>query len=58
MEEKLYNKLDEYYDKFGDVFPTMQYSFSREETIQKIDQCIKENKKIQEIIPLKENVIY
>jgi hypothetical protein len=58
MDERFYNKLDEYYDKFDDAFPTMQYSFDKEEVINKIDECIKKNKKIQELIPLKENVKY
>jgi hypothetical protein len=60
MEELLYEKLDKYYDRFGDAFPTMRYSFSTEEMIEKIDQCLEQGKTIKEIMPLKspKNAVY
>ena len=61
MEDLLYEKLDQYYDKFGDIFPRMEYSsLTNEEVINKINQCLKEDKPIQELMPLKapEDAIY
>ena len=58
MDEQLYKKLDEYADKFGDIFPMMQYDMSFDRVIKLIDKCIKLNKPVQEIKPLKKDVIY
>lgn len=55
MDKELYQKLDEYYNKFGDVFPTMNYTMSFEQMIKLINKCIRLNKSIYEIdTPLKD----
>lgn len=51
-------KLDQYFDKFGKVFPMMEYNLSKNEAIKFIDKCIKKNKTAQEIEPLPDDVIY
>ncbi|WP_270567894.1 hypothetical protein [Clostridium beijerinckii] len=58
MNDELYLKLEEYYNRFGDVFPMMQYDLPKKEVIKFIDKCLKLNKKAQEIIPLRNDVIY
>lgn len=42
----LREKLDEYYEKFGDVFPMAAYKCSYDQIIKIIDKCIKSNKKV------------
>lgn len=52
------NKLDEYYDRFGDIFPSMEYGMPINEAIKFMDKCLSLNKKAQEISPLANNVDY
>jgi lipocalin len=58
MDQELNLKLDQYYEKFGDVFPMTEYNLSKKEAIKFIDKCLEKNKKAQEIEPLDENVMY
>ncbi|NRY60869.1 hypothetical protein [Clostridium beijerinckii] len=58
MNYELDAKLEQYYNKFGDVFPMMEYDLSKKEVIKFIDKCLKLNKKAQEIISLRNDVIY
>jgi len=58
MDQELYDKLDQYYEKFGDVFPTMRYQLSKEKMIKLMDKCIKKNKSINEIDPPLKDVMY
>lgn len=52
MEDQLYIKLEEYYNRFGNVFPMMEYDISTPEAIKFIDKCLKKNKKAQEFVPI------
>ncbi|WP_252236724.1 hypothetical protein [Clostridium sp. CH2] len=56
--DELYNKLDAYYDKFGDVFPMERYTLPKADIIKLIDKCIKNNKSINKIDPPIDDVIY
>ncbi|MBY6918134.1 hypothetical protein [Clostridium botulinum] len=56
--DELYNKLDAYYDEFGDVFPMERYTLPKPDIIKLIDKCIKNNKSINEIDPPVDDVIY
>lgn len=56
--DELYNKLDAYYDKFGDVFPMERYTLPKPDIIKLIDKCIKDNKSINKIDPPVDDVIY
>ncbi len=56
--DELYNKLDAYYDKFGDVFPMERYALPKPDIIKLIDKCIKNNKSILLIDPPVDDVIY
>ena len=58
LEIELDSKLDQYYEKFGDVFPMMQYCMNKKEIIKLIDKCLKKNKPAQEIEPLPSDVMY
>ncbi|WP_252243192.1 hypothetical protein [Clostridium sp. ZBS14] len=58
MDQELYDKLDQYYEEFGDTFPTMRYGLSKADMIKLIDKCIKKNKSINEIDPPLKYVIY
>lgn len=49
MNYELDAKLEQYYNKFGDVFPMMEYDLSKKEVIKFIDKCLKLNKKAQEL---------
>ena len=40
--------LNEYYEKFGDYFPTENYACDIEEMILKIKNCIANNKQVEE----------
>lgn len=55
-------KMEEYEKKFGDSFPTMplMYGKTKEEMIEIIDRCIRENKDVYElgILSLDEDVMY
>ena len=45
--------MDAYYEKFGDVFPTMCFQTdTREEIADKIDQCIKAEKTAEDLFGL------
>lgn len=55
---KTYDKLDQYYEKFGDVFPTMRFKLSSADMIKLMDKCIKKNKSINEIDPPLKDVMY
>lgn len=46
--------LSEYYDKFGDYFPTENYACSIEEMIEKIKCCIATGEQVKE----RKDVIY
>lgn len=55
------NYFDEYYERFGDIFPTMFYMNStEEELIKKIRKCLKEGKRIEKLdnISLDVDIIY
>ena len=56
--EEIDIKLDQYYEKFGDVFPMMRYALSTTDIIKLIDKCIKKNKSINEIDPPLKDVMY
>lgn len=58
MNDELDLKLEQYYNTFGDVFPMMEYDLPIKEVIKFIDKCLKLNKKAQEIVPLRNDVIY
>lgn len=58
MNDQLYLKLDQYYEKFGDAFPTMRYSLETPKLIKLMDKCIKKNKPINEIDPPPKDVNY
>lgn len=58
MDQELEEKLEAYYKKFGDVFPTMEYNLNPNEIIKFIDKCLKKNKKAEEIVPLPNDVMY
>lgn len=58
MNDELDLKLEQYYDTFGDIFPMMQYDLPKKEVIKFIDKCLKLDKKAQDIIPLRNDVIY
>lgn len=50
--DRLYEKLDEYYNTFGDVFPMMEYDLPINKAIKFIDKCLKSNKEAQEFVPI------
>ena len=57
--KEIYKLLDEYYSKFGDAFPTMEYGFTQEGLKKVLKQCIDANKSIHELSPHKEkDVLY
>ncbi len=58
MNDELDLKLEQYYDTFGDIFPMMQYDIPKKEVIKFINKCLKLNKRAQDIIPLRNDVIY
>jgi len=58
VNDELDLKLEQYYDTFGDIFPMMQYDLPKKEVIKFIDKCLKLDKKAQDIIPLRNDVIY
>lgn len=58
MDQELKDKLEQYYDKFGDVFPMMEYNMEPKDAKTFIDKCLKLNKKATEIEPLHKDVMY
>lgn len=58
MKDPLDLKLDEYFNKFGDVFPMMRYTLESPKIIKLIDKCIKKNKPIDVIDPPPKDVNY
>lgn len=58
MKDELDLKLDEYFNKFGDVFPMMRYTLESPKLIKLMDKCIKNNKPINEIDPPPKYVNY
>ena len=58
MRDELDVKLDEYFNKFGDVFPMMRYTLEPPKLIKLMNKCIKNNKPIDEIDPPPEDVNY
>lgn len=55
---KFYEKFDEYYEKFGKVFPATEYDLPIDKSIKFMDECIKSNKTAEELKPLRKNVNY
>lgn len=60
MIEKFDAAMQEYMGKFGDYFPTMCFQTDTEEQmIERINQCVKENKTAEELFDLDyENNVY
>lgn len=58
MNQELIDKLDQYYNQFGDSFPMMRYELAPSDIIKLIDKCIKKNKSINEIDPPSKDVNY
>lgn len=50
--DKFQELMDMYIDKFGDSFPLMMYCDTKEESITKMESCIKENKTAEELYPV------
>jgi hypothetical protein len=55
---KYYDTFDQYYEKFGDVFPSTEYGLPDKEAIDFMEECLRAGKKAQEIRPLRKDVQY
>ena len=53
-----FDRIDKYYDRFKDAFPSMEYNLNVDESIAFMDECIKKNKTAHELRPIEQNVRY
>lgn len=51
MLEKIEKELDAYYDLFDESFPLMQSDMNEDKIKSEIFECLKKNKKAQELWP-------
>lgn len=51
MFEKIEKDLDDYYDMFDESFPLMQSDMNEDKIKSEIFECLKKNKKAQELWP-------
>ena len=49
MTEKIKKELDDYYDLFDESFPLMQSDMNEDKIKSEILECLKKNKKAQEL---------
>lgn len=54
----IYKALDLYYEKFGEVFPSMEYDMPIDEMENFMLKCIRLGKKAEELKPSRKDVIY
>lgn len=56
---KLRKLLDEYWDMFGDMFPTMNFQDeTKKEICERIEQCLNQNKTAEELFDLDKEYKY
>lgn len=54
MEDEVLKKLDKYYERFNDAFPTMELpEMSDKELIAAINKCLKQGKKAQDVFKIR-----
>lgn len=59
IDDRLDKLLDEYWEKFEDMFPTMNFQDETKKQIcERIEQCIKQNKTARELFDLDEGYKY